>query len=57
MIEKILEDMYTSDNSRNTMLLRYFTSVRVDESGLIGVNQKGIPNNLTTYILKVAVDS
>lgn len=55
MIEEILEDMYTSDNSWNITLLRYFNPVGAHESGLIGDDPKGIPNNLMPYILKVAV--
>lgn len=54
MIEKILEDLYVSDNSWNITLLRYFNPVGAHESGLIGEEPNGIPNNLMPYILKVA---
>ena len=54
MIEKILEDLYASDNSWNITLLRYFNPVGAHESGLIGEEPNGIPNNLMPYILKVA---
>ena len=54
MIEKILEDLYTSDNSWGIVILRYFNPVGAHESGLIGDNPNGIPNNLMPYIQKVA---
>lgn len=54
MIEKILEDLYTSDNSWGIVLLRYFNPVGAHKSGLIGDNPNGIPNNLMPYIQKVA---
>lgn len=54
MIEKMLEDLYTSDNSWNITLLRYFNPVGAHESGLIGEEPNGIPNNLMPYIMKVA---
>lgn len=54
MIEKILNDLYTSDNSWNICILRYFNPIGAHESGLIGENPKGIPNNLMPYIAKVA---
>ena len=54
MIEKILEDMYTADNSWNITILRYFNPVGAHESGLIGDNPNGIPNNLMPYIMRVA---
>lgn len=53
-IEEILKDMYISDNSLNIALLRYFNPIGAHESGLIGENPKGIPNNLMPYISKVA---
>ena len=55
MIEQILEDLYTSDNEWKITILRYFNPVGAHESGLIGENPKGIPNNLMPFILKVAV--
>ena len=54
MIEKMLEDLYASDNSWNITLLRYFNPVGAHESGLIGEDPKGIPNNLMPYVMKVA---
>ena len=54
MIEKILEDVYFADNSWNITVLRYFNPVGAHESGLIGDNPNGIPNNLMPYIMRVA---
>ncbi len=54
MIETILNDLYISDNSWNICILRYFNPVGAHESGLIGENPRGIPNNLMPYITKVA---
>lgn len=55
IIEGILEDLYKSDNEWNMMILRYFNPVGAHESGLIGEDPNGIPNNLMPYILKVSV--
>ncbi len=55
IIEKILEDLYTSDPTFKITILRYFNPVGAHKSGLIGENPNGIPNNLMPYILKVAV--
>lgn len=55
MIEQIIEDVYTSDNEWRVVILRYFNPVGAHESGLIGEDPKGIPNNLTPYITQVAV--
>ncbi len=54
MIEDILRDMYTADNKWHFALLRYFNPVGAHESGLIGEDPKGIPNNLMPYVAKVA---
>ena len=54
MIENILNDLYISDNSWDICILRYFNPVGAHESGLIGENPNGIPNNLMPYITKVA---
>lgn len=54
MIEKILEDLYASDNTWNICILRYFNPIGAHESGLLGENPNGIPNNLMPYIMKVA---
>ena len=53
-IEQILKDIYASDNSWDIIILRYFNPVGAHESGLIGEDPKGIPNNLMPYIAKVA---
>jgi len=55
MIEQILNDVYISDNDWSIALLRYFNPVGAHESGLIGEDPKGIPNNLMPYITQVAV--
>lgn len=54
-IEQILKDVYASDNSWDIIILRYFNPVGAHESGLIGEDPKGIPNNLMPYIAKVAI--
>lgn len=54
-IEQILKDIYKSDNTWDICILRYFNPVGADESGLIGEEPKGIPNNLMPYIARVAV--
>ncbi len=54
-IEYILKDLYASDNSFNIAILRYFNPIGAHESGLIGEDPKGIPNNLCPYITQVAV--
>ena len=54
MIEQILQDLYKSDNSWDICILRYFNPVGSHESGLIGEEPKGIPNNLMPYIVRVA---
>ncbi len=54
-IEYILKDLYASDNSFNIAILRYFNPVGAHESGMIGEDPKGIPNNLCPYITQVAV--
>ena len=55
MIEKILEDVYHADNEWGIVLLRYFNPVGAHQSGLIGDNPNGIPNNLMPFIQKVAM--
>lgn len=55
MIEEILSDMHTADNNWNVVLLRYFNPIGAHESGMIGENPNGIPNNLMPYITQVAV--
>lgn len=53
-IEGILKDLYVSDNDWSVILLRYFNPIGAHESGLIGEDPNGIPNNLMPYIVKVA---
>lgn len=55
MIEYILKDLYTSDNSWNISILRYFNPVGAHKTGQIGENPNGIPNNLMPYITQVAI--
>lgn len=55
MIEIILEDIYKSDNEWNVTLLRYFNPIGAHESGRIGENPSGIPNNIMPYITQVAI--
>ena len=55
MQEMMLKDVYAADNGWNIVLLRYFNPVGAHESGLIGEDPQGIPNNLTPYISKVAI--
>lgn len=54
MQENILKDLYVSDHEWNIALLRYFNPVGAHESGLIGEDPKGIPNNLMPYVAQVA---
>ncbi len=54
MIERILSDVYASDPTWHIALLRYFNPVGAHESGRIGEDPKGIPNNLMPYVAKVA---
>ncbi len=54
-IEYMLKDLYKADPSFNIAILRYFNPVGAHESGLIGEDPKGIPNNLCPYITQVAV--
>ena len=54
-IEYILRDIYNADNDWCVALLRYFNPIGAHESGLIGEDPKGIPNNLMPYISQVAV--
>ncbi|MCL1901957.1 MAG: UDP-glucose 4-epimerase GalE, partial [Firmicutes bacterium] len=54
-IERILQDLYVSDNTFNVALLRYFNPIGAHESGLIGENPKGLPNNLVPFVSQVAI--
>ena len=53
-IEQILQDLYKSDNSWSIGILRYFNPIGAHNTGLLGEEPNGIPNNLMPYILKVA---
>lgn len=55
MLEQILTDINVSDPEWNVILLRYFNPIGAHESGTIGEDPKGIPNNLIPYITQVAV--
>ena len=54
-IERILMDCCKADPAMNVALLRYFNPIGAHESGLIGEDPNGIPNNLVPYIAQVAV--
>lgn len=53
-VEEILSDLCASDTEWSAVCLRYFNPIGAHESGLIGENPKGIPNNLLPYIARVA---
>ena len=55
MIECILKDLYTSDNTWSICLLRYFNPIGAHKSGTMGEDPNGIPNNLMPYITQVAI--
>lgn len=55
MIENILRDLYHSDNSWSIALLRYFNPIGAHESGLIGEDPNGIPNNIMPRLINVAL--
>jgi len=55
MIENILDDLYTSDSNWRIACLRYFNPVGAHDSGLIGEDPTGIPNNLMPYITQTAL--
>lgn len=54
-VEGILQDLYTSDNSWNICIFRYFNPVGAHKSSLIGEDPTGIPANLMPFISKVAI--
>lgn len=54
-IENILRDLHTADPEMSIALLRYFNPIGAHESGMIGEDPHGIPNNLMPYISQVAV--
>ena len=55
MIEGILKDIAKADSTFNPIILRYFNPVGAHESGMIGEDPSGIPNNLMPYITQVAI--
>ncbi|MBE6532689.1 MAG: UDP-glucose 4-epimerase GalE [Ruminococcaceae bacterium] len=55
MIERILKDTCVANPEFSACVLRYFNPIGAHESGLIGEDPKGIPNNLLPYITKVAI--
>ena len=55
MLEQILTDLHKADPEWNVVLLRYFNPIGTHESGLMGEDPKGIPNNLLPYIAQVAI--
>lgn len=55
MAEEIMTDIYKSDSTWNIVLLRYFNPIGAHESGDLGENPNGIPNNLLPYVTQVAV--
>lgn len=55
MIEQILTDLANSDPAWSIVILRYFNPIGAHQSGLIGEDPQGTPNNLVPYIAKVAI--
>ena len=55
MIECILQDLGVSDPEWSVVLLRYFNPIGAHESGRIGENPNGVPNNLMPYVSQVAI--
>uniref|UniRef100_UPI002609F0CE UDP-glucose 4-epimerase GalE n=1 Tax=Hydrogenimonas sp. TaxID=2231112 RepID=UPI002609F0CE len=55
VIEDMLRDLYRSDKNWRISILRYFNPVGAHESGLIGEDPQGIPNNLMPFVSQVAV--
>lgn len=54
MIERILKDVHAADPEWSVSVLRYFNPIGAHQSGLIGEDPQGIPNNLLPYITQVA---
>lgn len=54
MNERILKDLYVSDNTWSICLLRYFNPIGGHKSGLLGEEPTGVPNNLMPYVVRVA---
>ena len=57
IIEQILQDIHVADPSWRIVILRYFNPVGAHESGLVGEDPRGVPNNLMPYISQVAMGS
>ena len=55
MIERILKDLWASDNEWSISVLRYFNPIGAHKSGLIGEDPRDIPNNLLPYVAQVAL--
>ena len=55
MMEQILEDTAKSDKSMSVIILRYFNPIGAHETGLIGEDPQGIPNNLMPYVAQTAI--
>lgn len=55
MVEEILSDLYVADSTWALTVLRYFNPIGAHESGLIGEDPAGIPNNLLPFVAQVAV--
>ena len=55
MIEKILQDIYQADSTWRIVLLRYFNPIGAHESGMIGEDPNGTPNNLMPYVTQVGI--
>ena len=55
MLEEVLMDVQKADNEWNVVILRYFNPIGAHQSGRIGENHNGIPNNLMPYITQVAI--
>ena len=55
MMEQVFRDVQKADPSWNTIILRYFNPIGAHESGMIGEDPAGIPNNLLPYVAQVAV--
>lgn len=55
MIEEMLRDQFVSDSCWSIGILRYFNPVGAHESGLIGEDPKGVPNNLFPFVAQVAI--
>lgn len=54
-IEQIIKDCCAANSNFNAVILRYFNPIGAHETGLIGEDPKGVPNNLIPYIAKVAI--